>query len=191
MSITNYLQQILSARYGRDVRQAIHDAIEETYEDATAEGNANAEVSAARGIYENLNARLNGIDSTIEDDEDSIAANADSITALGNRVTTLEGIGAWGNMIFNTYTGASANWAKCDYTKVIGQGNVLLFCVKDLENGHYYTATFVYYNSGVFSVQYFAPTKSIMVEFNSTSYCQVKLDGFTSGGGVYRIIVLL
>lgn len=29
MSITTYLQQILAVRYGKDVRQSIHDAIED------------------------------------------------------------------------------------------------------------------------------------------------------------------
>lgn len=36
MSITTYLQQILAARYGKDVRQSIHDAIEEGYNIAVA-----------------------------------------------------------------------------------------------------------------------------------------------------------
>lgn len=35
-NITDYLKQILSARYGRDVRQSIHDAIHQCYEDGKA-----------------------------------------------------------------------------------------------------------------------------------------------------------
>ena len=34
-NITELLQTILSARYGKDVRQAIHDGIDKCYKDAT------------------------------------------------------------------------------------------------------------------------------------------------------------
>lgn len=55
MSITSDLEQILSARYGKDVRQAIHDSIEEGYNIAvqaegkatTAQDSASASASAA------------------------------------------------------------------------------------------------------------------------------------------------
>lgn len=55
MSITQQLQAILQARYGRDVRQAIHDSIEEGYNIAvqaegkatTAQDSASASASAA------------------------------------------------------------------------------------------------------------------------------------------------
>ena len=55
MSIIQDLEQILSARYGRDVRQAIHDSIEEGYNIAvqaegkatTAQDSASASASAS------------------------------------------------------------------------------------------------------------------------------------------------
>lgn len=57
-SITQLLEDILSAVYGEDVRKSIHDAILKSYEDATKGGNANMEVSQARGIYSSLSERL-------------------------------------------------------------------------------------------------------------------------------------
>ena len=58
MTITEALETILGARYGREVRQAIHDGIKQAYEDGTANGNANMEVSMARGTYDTLADRL-------------------------------------------------------------------------------------------------------------------------------------
>lgn len=57
-SITEHLLKIRNAIFGREVRGAIADAIQQTYDDASANGNANMEVSMARGIYANLNQRL-------------------------------------------------------------------------------------------------------------------------------------
>ena len=49
MSIEQYLQQILSARYGKDVRQAIHDSIEEGYNIAVqAQGIAETSQESAK-----------------------------------------------------------------------------------------------------------------------------------------------
>lgn len=64
MSIQSYLDKIKSAIYGRDVRQAIYDAIKTTYDDASKDGNANMEVSMARGNYATLNDRLQAQDNT-------------------------------------------------------------------------------------------------------------------------------
>ena len=69
MSITNELNQIKNATYGKDVRGAIHDAIKSCYDDATVNhDNANMEVKLARGNYNTLNDRLN-------ENESSSAAN--------------------------------------------------------------------------------------------------------------------
>lgn len=57
-SISQLLEDILTAVYGKDVRKSIHDAILKSYEDATKGGNANMEVSQARGIYTSLSERL-------------------------------------------------------------------------------------------------------------------------------------
>ena len=63
MSITNKLNQIKNAIYGKEVRGAIHDAIKECYDDATVNhDNANMEVKMARGTHNTLNERLNKSD---------------------------------------------------------------------------------------------------------------------------------
>ena len=59
MSITNELNQIKNAIYGKEVRNAIHNAIKECYDDATTNhDNANMEVKMARGAHNTLSERL-------------------------------------------------------------------------------------------------------------------------------------
>ena len=65
MEITEALETIINARYGRDVRQAIHDGIKQAYDDAIKNGNANMEVSQARGSYPSLSDRLNSSDHSV------------------------------------------------------------------------------------------------------------------------------
>lgn len=67
MGIENHLNTIIKGVFGRDVRQAIHDAIEEAYNDAISGGDANMEVSFARGRFQNLGLRLDDIVSNIYD----------------------------------------------------------------------------------------------------------------------------
>ena len=63
MSITNKLNQIKNAIYGKEVRGAIHDAIKECYDDASVNhDNANMEVKMARGTHNTLNDRLDNVD---------------------------------------------------------------------------------------------------------------------------------
>ena len=63
MSITNKLNQIKNAIYGKEVRGAIHDAIKQVYDDASVNhDNANMEVKMARGIHNTLNDRLDNVD---------------------------------------------------------------------------------------------------------------------------------
>lgn len=72
MSIQKYLDKIKNAIYGREVRGAIHDAIKQTYDDAAKGGDANMEVTLARGTYPNLNARLDANDSKLENTKQHI-----------------------------------------------------------------------------------------------------------------------
>ena len=54
-NITNYLNKIKTAVYGKDVRGAIHDAIKQVYDDASVNhDNANMEVKMARGSVSSL-----------------------------------------------------------------------------------------------------------------------------------------
>ena len=63
MSITNKLNQIKNAIYGKEVRGAIHDAIKQVYDDASVNhNNANMEVKMARGTHNTLNDRLDNVD---------------------------------------------------------------------------------------------------------------------------------
>ena len=63
MSITNKLNQIKNAIYGKEVRGAIHDAIKQVYDDASVNhDNANMEVRMARGTHNTLNDRLDNVD---------------------------------------------------------------------------------------------------------------------------------
>lgn len=64
MGIENQLNTIIKGVFGRDVRKAIHDAIEEAYNDAISSDNANMEVSIARGVFDTLKDRLDDIDTT-------------------------------------------------------------------------------------------------------------------------------
>ena len=58
-SIQSYLNQIKNDVFGKDVRESIHDAIKQCYDDATVNhDNANMEVKLARGTHDTLNDRL-------------------------------------------------------------------------------------------------------------------------------------
>lgn len=67
MSIQNYLNQIKSAVFGKDVRQSIHDAIKQCYDDASIDhDNANMEVKLARGSHDTLNERFTSVEENIK-----------------------------------------------------------------------------------------------------------------------------
>lgn len=62
-NISDYLNKIKTAIYGKDVRGAIHDAIKQVYDDASVDhDNANMEVKMARGTYNTLGDRLDSVD---------------------------------------------------------------------------------------------------------------------------------
>lgn len=68
VSITNKLNQIKNAIYGKEVRGAIHDAIKECYDDASVNhDNANMEVKMARGTHNTLNDRLNNSEQKLDE----------------------------------------------------------------------------------------------------------------------------
>ncbi|NYS33235.1 hypothetical protein HZZ02_05505 [Streptococcus danieliae] len=64
--IETLVEFIRSKGYGIDVRESIAKGFERVYEDATKNGNANFEVSAARGSYNQLSARLTAMDNNLE-----------------------------------------------------------------------------------------------------------------------------
>lgn len=87
--ISNLLAQILSAVYGKDVRQSIHDAIEQCYtdvsnaktlsEDATA--NANAAATSAES-------RTTAAIGTMQTDTNAAIANCNAATTAATTAAT-------------------------------------------------------------------------------------------------------
>ena len=70
MGIDDHLKVIKEGVFGRDVRQAIHDGIQQAYDDATANGNANMEVAKARGEFDNLSDHLANINAKLSSKSD-------------------------------------------------------------------------------------------------------------------------
>lgn len=84
-NITELIKNIRNAVYGKDVRESIASAIEQTYEDASENGNANMEVTQARGSFDTLKKRL--------DNSDNVKANTIDVTRieknLRNQISSL------------------------------------------------------------------------------------------------------
>lgn len=80
-SIIELIKNIRNARLGKDVRENIASAIEQTYEDAAKQDNANMEVVQARGTFDTLNKRLNNSDAS--------KADKNEITTLNNTFENL------------------------------------------------------------------------------------------------------
>lgn len=93
MSIQNYLNQIKSAVFGKDVRQSIHDAIKQCYDDASIDhDNANMEVKLARGSHDTLNERFTSVEENIKNNSEQLDKKATYLTpemfgAVGDGVT--------------------------------------------------------------------------------------------------------
>lgn len=84
-NITELIKNIRNAVFGKDVRESIASAIEQTYEDASENGNANMEVTQARGSFDTLKKRL--------DNSDNVKANTIDVTRieknLKNQISSL------------------------------------------------------------------------------------------------------
>ena len=80
MSIQNYLNQIKSAVFGKDVRQSIHDAIKQCYDDASIDhDNANMEVKLARGSHDTLNERFTSVEENIKNNSEQLDNKANEV----------------------------------------------------------------------------------------------------------------
>lgn len=99
MSITNKLNQIKNAIYGKEVRGAIHDAIKQVYDDASVNhDNANMEVKMARGTHNTLNDRLDNVD------EIQAQTNAQLLETIQNLgYVTYEMFGALGDGVTDDF----------------------------------------------------------------------------------------
>lgn len=80
--IDKYLEVIKNGVFGREVRQAIHDGIQQAYDDATANGNANMEVAKARGYANTLVERLDQM-------EIADKSTAQDISVVSGRIDNL------------------------------------------------------------------------------------------------------
>ena len=100
MSITNKLNQIKNAIYGKEVRGAIHDAIKECYDDASVNhDNANMEVKMARGTHNTLNDRLDNVD---EIQAQTNAQLLQSKQELSNKIQEVASTGTTTEVLQNT-----------------------------------------------------------------------------------------
>ena len=70
-NITELVKNIRNAILGEDVRESIAASIEQCYEDASKSGNANMEVTEARGSFDTLNKRLNNSDNILKSKRNS------------------------------------------------------------------------------------------------------------------------
>jgi len=91
-NIKELIKNIRDAIFGKDVRESIAKAIEQCYEDASMQDNANMEVKDARGFFNTLKKRLDNSDNVKADkteieDEKAIRENADS--KLQNQINSL------------------------------------------------------------------------------------------------------
>ena len=121
-NITELIKNIRNSIYGKDVRESIAGAIEQCYEDASKNGNANMEVTEARGTFSTLNNRLNN--------SDSVKANRTELEATKSNLQ---------NQIDSLASGSpKGNYATVD-ALVTANPETGVYVVT--ENGHIYSWT--------------------------------------------------
>ena len=84
--LTNWMR---TKAKGSDVREVIAQLFERTWVESIKEGNANMEVSQARGGFSSLDARLDGLDLKDADLQSQINTNKTSIDITGSRIDNL------------------------------------------------------------------------------------------------------
>lgn len=103
MGIIENLAQILNARYGRDVRQAIHDSIEEGYNIAVqAEG---AATSAQNSAAASANAAAGSSAAALQSAQDAAASAAQAMSG------TPEGYAALVDKVYSIYKQTASSFA--------------------------------------------------------------------------------
>lgn len=115
MSVYDDLAQILSARYGKDVRQSIHDAIQQCYSDAT--GNPESVAAFADDIL--------NINNTISSLQDTITAMQATINGQFNKFFPIGSLYYTGDDTFNPNTaeGWQGTWAKIKGRFILGSSD--------------------------------------------------------------------
>ena len=85
-NIQNYLNQIKTAVFGKDVRESIHDAIKQCYDDASIDhDNANMEVKLARGSHDTLNERFTSVEENIKNNSEQLDNKASEVALVVER----------------------------------------------------------------------------------------------------------
>lgn len=129
-SIVEFIRKIREARLGKDVRESIAKAIEQTYEDASKSGNSNMEVSKARGEFETLSKRLNNSDK-LKADKDTVELEAENRKKEDNNLQSqINGLASGSPLVANSVSDMK------DISKTYVNTN----------NGHWY-----YYNGSSWS----------------------------------------
>jgi len=126
MSVYDDLAQILSARYGKDVRQSIHDAIQQCYSDAT--GNPESVAAFADDILElqaedtNINTIISGLQTTISTMQTTIGNMQTTINGQFNKFFPIGSLYYTGDDTFNPNTaeGWQGTWAKIEGRFILG-----------------------------------------------------------------------
>ncbi len=129
MSVYDDLAQILSARYGKDVRQSIHDAIQQCYSDAT--GNPESVAAFADDILElqsadnNINATIGAMQTTINGLQSTITAMQATISGQFNKFFPIGSLYYTGDDTFNPNTaeGWQGTWAKIEGRFILGSSD--------------------------------------------------------------------
>lgn len=129
MSVYDDLAQILSARYGKDVRQSIHDAIQQCYSDAT--GNPESVAAFADDILDlksadtNINTTIGNMQNTINGLQTTISAMQTTINGQFNKFFPIGSLYYTGDDTFNPNAaeGWQGTWAKIKGRFILGSSD--------------------------------------------------------------------
>lgn len=141
-NITELINNIKNAVFGKDVRKSICDAIEQCYDDAIANGHTDMEVAKARQSYNDLNGRLEATENKIDINSSRISNLAHleegSTTGDAELIDIRTGIDGKvyenaGNAVRNQIKNLNENLNKLGRTEYIPIG-----CYEIIENTAYY-----------------------------------------------------
>lgn len=129
MSVYDDLDNILNARYGKDVRQSIHNAIQQCYSDAT--GNPESVAAFADDILKlqaedtNINTIISGLQTTISTMQTTINGLQTTISGQFNKFFPIGSLYYTGDDTFNPNTaeGWQGTWEKIEGRFILGSSD--------------------------------------------------------------------
>ena len=180
-SITELVSKIRNAILGKDVRESIAASIEQCYEDASKNGNANMEVSEARGSFDTLSKRLNNSDDIKADKENlntEIELRKSSDNNLKNQANNLQ------SQIDSLASGspqvANSIEEMTDITRVY----------VNTADGHWYTYNgTAWVDGGVYQSTSFPELTDIRTAFDGTDYDSAGDSVRNQVKGIYDFII--